>query len=285
MWFFLALGSAFSDSIKDVFGKKSTVHLDEYSAAWSQRFFAFLILTPLMFWFRPKHVDGGFWQAFLVLMVCGTTASILYMKALKYSPLSVVLPIASLTPLFILFTSYFINRELPRPLGIFGVIIAVVGVYILQWSKRSQGFFKPLTSIVSDRGSRMMLGVALLWSITSPYDKIAIQHSSVFFYVGMANIGYMLTLLPFVLQKRGRFQQVFKNVRYLAPIGFGQAGAIILQMLAVPLTFVSYVTAVKRSSSIFGSLWGKLFFQEEKMKERLLGTTIILGGIVLMIVA
>ncbi|MSU75707.1 MAG: EamA family transporter [Candidatus Magasanikbacteria bacterium] len=284
MWFLFSLSSAFADSIKDVFAKKSAIHIDEYVAAWSQRIFGLVILVPLMLWFWPKTLDATFWHALIIVIFFASIASVWYMKALKYSPLSVVLPIASLTPVFILVTSHFVNHELPSVLGIVGVCIAVIGAYVLQWSKRTQGFFTPFTHLVTDKGSRYMLGVALLWSITSPYDKVAIQHSNTFFYVGIASILYTLILLPPMFTK-GRFRSLIKNVKILAPIGFGQVLAIIFQMLAVPLTFVSYVTAVKRSSSIFAPLWGKVFFNEEKIKERLLGTVIILIGIVLMILS
>ncbi len=284
MWFLLSFGSAFFDSIKDVFAKKSIVKIDEYAAAWSQRFFSLIILVPLMLTHLPAALDRAFWQAMAIIIVLATIASICYMKSLKYSPLSVVLPIASLTPMFILLTSKLINHELPILFGIIGVCVAVVGAYVLQWSKRAQGFFSPLTHLFTDKGSRYMLAVALLWSITSPYDKIAIQHSNPYFYVGIAGVIYTLILFPFML-KKSRLRSVFANLTAQAPIGLGQGVAVLLQMLAVPLTFVAYVTAVKRSSSIFGPLWGKLFFQEEKLVERTIGTIIILIGIILMILS
>ncbi len=284
MWFILSVASAFFDSIKDVFGKKSAVHLDEYVAAWSQRVFALVVVVPLMLLHIPAQLDREFWQALAIIVILATMASILYMKALKHAPLSVVVPIASLTPVFILATAPFINHEQPKLFGIVGVCITVVGAYVLQLSKRRDGFWKPFTSLVADRGSRYMFGVVILWSITSPYDKVAIQHSNPYFYVGIANLCYMLTLLPFVLTN-GRLRSVFKHARTLAPIGFGQGFAVLFQMLAVPLTFVSYTTAVKRSSSIFSVAWGKWLFKEEKTPERLAGALIILAGIILMLVS
>ncbi len=284
MWFVLSLGSAFVDSVKDIFSKRSSVHLDEYIAAWSLRFFTLLIVGPLMLFHLPKIVDQDFWVAFGIVIFFGSIASVLYMKALKNTPLSIALPIASLTPIFILFTSRLVNRELPSALGIAGVCITVLGAYVLQWSKRAHGFFTPLTHLVTDQGPRYMLIVALLWSITSPYDKIAIQHTNPFFYVGMQNLAFTFVLLPFVLFK-GRLRSVFKHSQSLAPLGFGHAIAVVLQMIAVPLTFVSYVTAMKRSSSVFGIFWGRWFFKEDHFKERLVGCLIILMGIILMVVS
>ena len=55
------------------------------------------------------------------------------------------------------------------------------------------------------------------------------------------------------------------------------------QMLAISLTIVPNVLAVKRTSTIFGTLWGKLFFKEENIKERLIGTIIMVLGVVLIV--
>ena len=284
MWFLLSFGSAFFDSIKDVFGKQSSLDHDEYVAAWSQRFYASFLLTPLMFLYWPKTVNAEFWRAFVIVAALATVASIWYMKALKYSPLSMVVPIASFAPIFSIVTASVVNHELPGRLGIIGVCLAAAGAYILQFSKRHAHWLAPLTSIFTDRGSRLMFGVALLWGVTSAYDKVAVQQANAFFYVGAINIVYMFTLMPFLLHRPERLKKIFTHARQLAPIGFGQALAVLCQMLALPLTFVAYVGAVKRASSIFGVAWGKWFFKEENIGERLIGAGVILAGVVLMIV-
>lgn len=282
MWLLLAFGSAFFNSLRDLFSKKSVFTIDEYAVAWSQRFFASLFLLPFVIYFFPKTIDGHFWLALAVAALINTITSIWYMKALKISSLSLVAPITSLTPIFILLFSKLTIGEFPNALGVLGIVITVIGTYFLQISKFKEGFMAPLVSIFKDKGVLLMLGVAVLWGISSGYDKIGVQSSNAFFYTGLANIVYTLTLLPFVLSK-GRLKIIFRNSKSLLPIGFGQAAAVLLQMMALPLTYVSYVVSVKHTSSLFGVLWGKTIFKEENIAERLLGTVIILLGVVLII--
>ena len=56
---------------------------------------------------------------------------------------------------------------------------------------------------------------------------------------------------------------------------------MILQMLAVSLTLVAHVIAIKRTSTIMSVLWGFLIFKEAGIKERLPGAGIMVVGVLL----
>ena len=50
---------------------------------------------------------------------------------------------------------------------------------------------------------------------------------------------------------------------------------------AIEIAKVAYMIAVKRTSLIFATLWGWLFFKEEQITGRLAGATIIVIGVLL----
>ena len=50
-------------------------------------------------------------------------------------------------------------------------------------------------------------------------------------------------------------------------------------MLAISLTLVAYVISIKRVSVVFGVLWGHFIFKEGGIKERLIGTSIMVMGV------
>jgi uncharacterized membrane protein len=81
--------------------------------------------------------------------------------------------------------------------------------------------------------------------------------------------------------RKTSFRKIFLNTSLLAPIGIASGFSIVFQMIAISMTIVPNVLAVKRTSTIFGTIWGKLFFKEEKIKERLTGTIIMVLGVVL----
>jgi len=67
----------------------------------------------------------------------------------------------------------------------------------------------------------------------------------------------------------------------LIPIGFFCALTVIFQMLAVSLTLVAHVIAIKRASTILSVLWGFLIFKKTGFKERLLGAGIMVARVLL----
>ena len=56
-------------------------------------------------------------------------------------------------------------------------------------------------------------------------------------------------------------------------------------MVAISMTIVPNVITVKRTSALFGIVWGKLFFKEQNIKERLLGAIIMLLGVLLIAIS
>ena len=280
MWFIFALSNALAESFKDVFGKKGADRFDARTRAWAQHLFAACLLLPLAaVVVGAPSFDRTFWLAAGGSLAINAVTSILYMRALALSPLSLVAPIVTLTPVFLLITSPLINREFPSLLGIIGVLVSVVGAYFLNAGERTHGWFAPFTALVRDRGSRAMLLVALMWSVSAPLDKVAVQHSSPLWYTAIINVSLALVLLPLVI-RGGRIRRVMtaSGLRTLCPIGIMSGISVAFQMTALSMTLVPYVIGVKRTSGLFGIIWGKLLFKETKIRERLLGAAIIVVG-------
>ncbi|MDI6729781.1 MAG: hypothetical protein QMD44_12790, partial [Thermodesulfovibrionales bacterium] len=65
--------------------------------------------------------------------------------------------------------------------------------------------------------------------------------------------------------------------------GILQSVMIISHMIAMSLTKVAYMISVKRLSLLIGVFYGYLFFKESGIKERMLGTILMLVGFVLIV--
>ncbi len=285
LWILFAFLGAFCESLKDVFSKKalnSIRNIDEYVAAWSMRFFALPFLLSLLLFVEIPVIGDGFWGALLVSGGLNTVTTILYMKALKLSDLSVTVPMVTFTPLFLLVTSPIILGEFPGGFGILGIILIVMGSYMLNIKKRRDGFFAPFRALLNEKGPRLMLCVAFIWSISSNFDKIGVVNSSPVFWTASLNLFLTMTLLPIMFLKSDScISQVKNNVKALLPIGFFTAMMHLFIMTALSLTLVAYVIAIKRTNALFGVLWGALFFKEKNIKERLVGALIMVAGVLL----
>jgi uncharacterized membrane protein len=64
-------------------------------------------------------------------------------------------------------------------------------------------------------------------------------------------------------------------------IGVVFAIMVMVHFLAIRLVEVAYMISVKRTSLIFSVLFGWLVFKEEHIRERLLGSVVMMLGVVL----
>ena len=282
IWIVFALLTALCESFKDVFSKKGLADIDEYVIAWALRFFALPFLLPILFFIKIPPLGQGFWIALSISSGLNAVCTILYMKAIKQSALSLTVPLVALTPMFLLLTSPFMVGEFPDWSGVLGIVLIVLGSYVLNFNAAAQGYWAPFRALLQEPGPKLMLIVALLWSITANCDKIGVQNSSPLFW-SLAATGCMgVTLIPIMLYKSPRaLQQMPRVYKKLLPIGFFCALTAIFQMLAVSLTLVAHVIAIKRTSTMLSVFWGFLIFKETGFKERLLGASIMVVGVLL----
>ena len=147
---------------------------------------------------------------------------------------------------------------------------------------------QPLRAIATNSGSRTMVGVAFIWSITSNFDKVGTLNSSALFW-GMSLFATVaLGMVPFVAQRilRQGLPTVISPLRAQAKF-IGLAGLFIavgvsLQFAALTIAPVAQVIAVKRMSALISVCFGYLIFGETGLRERLLGAAIMVSGVAIM---
>jgi len=279
LWLLFALLTAFFESLKDVFSKKGVAHVDEYVVAWSWRVFALPFLVPVLLLVDVPSLSAEFWKALIISGGINLVVTIFYVKALKYSELSNTVPLLTFTPLFILLTAPIVVGEFPSTTGLLGIVLIAAGSYVLKLKERHSGHFGPFKALLKDKGARYMLAVAFLWSITSVYDKIGVQQSAPLLWPLALNLFITLAMIP-VLLVTSRKNILQLPVRQLLPIGLASALMLLAQMTAISMTLVAYVISIKRTSTVLSVLFGHYLFKEQGLRERLLGTAIMIVGVV-----
>ena len=281
-WFLFAFLTALFRSLTDVTGKIGLKNMDEYIVAWSLFLFAIPFIGLLLLFTDIPEIKPDFWIALLVGGGLNVFTNLIYMRAIKLSDLSITIPLITFTPLFMLVTSPIILGEFPNIFGVMGIVLIVGGSYILNFKEKSKGYLAPFKALLKEKGPRLMLLVAFIWSITANFDKIGIQSSSVFFWPVAVNAFIAIGFIPVVLIKsKNRINQISKNYKTLLPIGFFHGLMIVFQMIAVSMTLVAYVISIKRTSAVLSVVFGSVLFKEKGLKERLVGSLIMILGVIL----
>ena len=281
-WIIYSFLTALFEALKDVLGKKSLEKCNEYIVAWALRLFALPFLLPLLFFTKKVVLGSGFWPALLAGGILNLITTVLYMKAIKASDLSVTVPMVTFTPLFLLLTSPVIVGEFPPLIGIPGILLIVFGSYLLHIKEKQKGILAPFKAIITEKGPRLMLVVAFTWSITSNIDKVGIQNSSVVLWAVAIHIFIIIAMVPLVwLTSRTSTHQLGKYRNVLVSLGLINALKYFFQLAALQFTLVAYVISIKRTSAILCVIFGALIFKEKGIKERLTGSVIMVLGVLL----
>jgi drug/metabolite transporter (DMT)-like permease len=281
-WFVYAVICALGVATMDVLSKKALNDHDSYFVAWVRAGFAApLLLFALPFIEIPK-LDNIFFIITSILLPLDIIAMLLYVRAISISPLSLTLPFLSLTPVFAIGTSYIILGEKPDRTGFVGIVLVVIGAYLLNVHTIKRGLLEPLKAIVKEKGSVLMVIVSFIVSTNLSFGKIVVRHSSPMFF----SIFYMfmLSIFLFVIVRfktKNVCSKIFSQPLLFLFIGISMAVATVTHLKAISLVEVSYMASVKRLNILFGVAFGALFFVETNIKERFLGAAIMVFGIFL----
>jgi uncharacterized membrane protein len=223
--------------------------------------------------------QSEFWSALAAGSLLHVAATILYIRALQVSDLSLTIPMIALTPLFMVVTSPLLVGETPSPGGIGGILLIVAGSWIINISTARRGFLAPFRALLREPGPRHMLLVALIWSITANIDKIGIRAATPLTWIMAVDVVVTLLMLPLVVAPLRRTGA--RQIMLLLVIGICGGLVLICQMHAIEMTLVAYVIAIKRTSILFSIGFGWLIFAEERIGERAAGALVMLAGVAL----
>ena len=161
MCLLLSLAAALFQVPRNTTMKRLGHALDEYINVWGR----FTFLLP--FAFVGSVVSGwpelkpGFFGWCVAFGVCQTLSTLALSKALKLSQISLVTALWKVSLLILLGLGVLIG-ERPSVLGVTGVVLSALGVYLLNVRSAHISLWEPLRVLFTDRGQRYTLLAALL---------------------------------------------------------------------------------------------------------------------------
>ncbi|MEE8138366.1 MAG: EamA family transporter, partial [Thermoanaerobaculia bacterium] len=214
-------------------------------------------------------------------------ANLAFLEAVRVSPLNLTIPLLSLSPVFTSLLAMPILGEYPTLAQLAGIGVVVVGAFRLNLATGGDGSAVGLwRSFVRETGCPLMALTALLWSLATPLDKIALASSSVPFHAMALNAGVALGVLA-VLAAQGRLSELAGLRRHGALLTLTivvSVAGLGLFLTAISRVWVGLVETLKRGiGSLLALVLGGLFFGERTTPSQLLAVLLMVAGVVLIL--
>ena len=282
-WLPLTLVSAFSIATADALTRK---YLQGYNARELViiRFgMPGLLLLPLLVIQPMPELATEFWYWVAALIPLEVTAMLLYSQAIRDTSLSLTLPYLAFTPVFNTLTGYVLLQETVSLKGFSGIVLVVFGAWLLNLEHaRGERFdlFAPFRAIVSERGSRLMLITAALYSLTSVLGKGALAYTTPVFFGTLYYVAIGFTvIIAFSIGAKTPVHVLWRRPAPHLAIGLFMGIMVLTHFFAIQQVEVAYMVAVKRTSLLFGILYSVLLFHERARFEHFVAAGMMLAGV------
>ncbi len=287
-WLGLTLLSAFFLASADALTKRYLSHHPSGELVLVRFGVAGALLLPWLLWQPWPTLAPAFWGWVAAALPLELLAMWLYMQAIRSSPLSLTLPYLAFTPVFNTLTGYVVLGETVSRAGFSGILLVVLGAWLLNLEAAHNGsrlnILAPFLAITRERGSRLMLIVAAIYSLTSVTSKAALLHTTPaffgpFYFVVLGGAAAVL----FAPRRISGWRAAGRHPWIMVTIGLFMAAMVVTHFYAIEHIEVAYMIAVKRTSLLFGMLYGAWLFKETGLVKNLAAGLLMVAGVYLIV--
>ena len=247
---------------------------------------AALLLAPLgivLFILNPIS-PPGYW-----LVLASAVMQIFYLillgRAYARGDLSLVYPIARgagpmLVPILAVLT---LGERIETP-AIIGIVFVVAGIYTISWWGHLRQIMAQPLRFFQESGVIYALLTGCVITVYSLIDKRGVQHVQPFLYMYLLVVGTSIGLTPYILRnyRFSRIKSAWAGNLWTIPVaGLLSYLAYATILTAFSLSRVSYIVPAREVSIVVGVLAGVLLLKEPFGLGRLLGSGLIVTGLIL----
>ena len=221
---------------------------------------------------------------YLVLDVALITVVMwLYFRALQISPLSMCVPFLAFTPVFLIPSTYIILGQKPQPIKLLGVALIVVGSLVMHRTLFAVGWLAPVKAVLEYKGSRYMLIVALIFSLTNPLDAKLVKMSDVYTEAFAYGIGLCLSFYLLARSQKGDFAAAARgNTKWIVLAAVFDAVSLLFQLASYAYIPVVITVSIKRAGIVLSVFAGWLFFRERGITDKVIAASVMFCGVLIL---
>ncbi len=225
----------------------------------------------------------GYLAPALASVLLNVVANLLFLSGMRLAPISVAIPLLSLTPVFTTLTAIPLLGERPSAAGVAGILLVIAGAIWLNWPRRKVETAEPRRAL---QGAMMVAATALLWSLTPPLDKLAVERAGAPLHAMVLTGGVSLAVFGVLAFQGGlgEIRAVRRVPGLLALALVISAAALGCQLLAMPKVFVGTIETLKRGfGNCMSLVYGRLFFREVVTLSKILAVGLMAAGVAMIL--
>ncbi len=255
-------------------------------------FVTFLFLSIAAIPLYPKLFDAGLpVEYFIYMLLCAVFAvssNAFLVKALSCSDLSLLGPINSYKPLVGMVFGIIMLSEIPSIMGLLGIGLILGGSYFVVENNSSSKLRGRIKIFFLDKGIQYRFAALFLSGVEAVFLKKALTYSTPLISMVVwcaAGFFVSLMLLPFIKRKNdlSLLKSIMNNKKLYLLLFITTAAMQFTTLLVFENMQVSYALALFQTSAIVSVFLGYKYFSEKNIINRLVGSILMIGGSVLII--
>jgi len=254
--------------------------------AWVMLVVGSILLAPVglaLLWYNSMDFPGLWFL--LASVVLHVFYFMLLARGYATGDLSLVYPVArGMGPMLVPVLAVILLGEIVETMAIVGIAAIVGGIYTISWWGNFHQVLRSPLLFLRSAGMRYAVLTGLTIAVYSIVDKEGVGHIQPLLYIYFLDIGTVALLAPYILANKGMETVKAEWRANAVPItvsGLLAFAAYGLVLTAFSLSRVSYVAPAREVGIVIGVLMGIFLLKEPFGRGRLLGSGLIVGGLVL----
>lgn len=283
-WFSIALISALLSAVAAILQKKILFDIDALDFSFVLSLVNLVLVFTLIGLIDFNSIN---YTGILILYfktIIGALAFWCVMLSIKNMEISGALPLMVLTPGIVAIFSYFLLGEVISSIQIIGMLLLLLGTYILE-IKKHDSLLQPFKTFWESKYHHYIIYALILFTISSIIDKVVLRDykllPTAFVFFQQIFLAINFTIIIILKSKNPiKLLQEIEPRAYLLIIfvSIATLGYRYAQIEAFKIAPIALVLSVKRMSVFFASIVGGKIFSENYLLKKGIAIIILLYG-------
>ncbi len=255
-------------------------HAMEFSAVLA--IFNLIVVLPLLVKADFAGIPTNIYILIFGVSVIASVAFLLVAKSLRHMEISQASPLLNFGPVFVAILAFVFLKETITDVQLAGILLILAGSYILEIEHGFQGIFDPIRNMTKSKHIIYIFAALILYGFSSLGDKIILGTISPITYIIIVQffiaVNFIVMISIFHDGITGIRRGIKNAGKWILIVAILTSSYRLFQAQAISMAFVSLVTPIKRTSTLFATIVGGEIFHDENLTKKAIACIIMLLG-------